>query len=55
MYRVSLIVASGGYSLVTLPQLLLAMTCLVAEHRFSGTGASVAAARGLRTCGSQTL
>ena len=36
-------------------QLLIAVASLVAERRLSGAWASVVVARGLRSCGSQTL
>ena len=44
----SLVVASGGYSLVTVPRLLTAVVSLVVEHRLSGAQASVVVAHGLR-------
>ena len=46
----SLIVASRGYSLVTVPRLLTAVASLVAEHRLWCARASVVAARGLTSC-----
>ena len=48
----SLVVASKGYSLVAGCGLLIGAVSLVAGSR---TRASVVAARGLRSCGSQTL
>ena len=46
---------SGGYSLVVLHVLLVAVTSLVVEHGILGACASIAAARGLSICDSQTL
>jgi len=37
----SLVVASGGYSLIVVHKLLIAVASLVAEHRLQGTQASV--------------
>ena len=42
--RLSLVVASGGYSLVAVHGLLIAVASLVSEHRLLSTG-SVAVAR----------
>ena len=42
----SLVVASGGYSLV-IDRLLIAVASLVAKHRLRGVGASVVVALGL--------
>ena len=39
----SLVAAGGGYSLVAVCRLLLAMASLVYEHRLKGAWASVAA------------
>ena len=50
----SLVVVSGGYSLVVLHGLLIAVASLVAEHRLQGAWASVVV-RGLSSCGSQAL
>ena len=41
----SLAATSGGYSLVKAPRLLFVVASLVAEHRFQGSEASVAAAQ----------
>ena len=38
--------AEGGYSLVVVSGLLIAVSSLIAEHRFQGTQASVVAAGG---------
>ena len=50
--RLSLVVESKGYSLVSVCRLLIAMT-FVAEHGLSGTGVSVVASHGLSSCGSR--
>ena len=50
----SLVAESGGYLLAAVPRLLTAGPSLVAEHGLLGTRASVAAARGLSSCGSKT-
>ena len=42
-----------GFSLVAMHGLLIVAASLVAEHRRSGTQASVAVAQGLISCGSQ--
>ena len=47
----SLVVASGGYSLV-IDRLLIAVASLVAKHRLRGVGASVVVALGLSNWGS---
>ena len=52
---VSLVVVSGGYSLAVVHEPLIAGASLVAEHELSGARASVAAARGLSSCGSLPL
>ena len=44
--RLSLIEASGGYSLATLGRLLVAVACFVAEHRLKGAWALVVVAQG---------
>ena len=44
---------SRGCSPVAVHGLLIVVASLPAEHGLSGTEASVAAARGLRSCGSQ--
>ena len=49
----SLVVVSGGYSLIALGQLLTAVASPVAEHRLSGSRASVVAACGLSSGSSQ--
>ena len=41
------VVVSRAYSLVAVPRLLTAVASLVAEHRLSGTWASVVSAHGL--------
>ena len=41
------------FSLVAMHGLLIVVASLVAEHRLSGTQASVAVAQGLISCGSQ--
>ena len=46
---------SGAYSLVAVHALLIAVASSVVEHRLQGAQASVAAARGLSSCGSQAL
>ena len=48
-------VASRGCSLVAVCGLLTAVASLVAEHRLQAMQASVAAAHGLKTCGTQAL
>ena len=40
----------GGYTLVAVLRLLIAVAFLVAEHALQGTRASVAAERGLSSC-----
>ena len=50
----SLVAASGGYPLVVVCWLLIAVTSLVG-HRLWGTWASVVAAHGLSSCGFQAL
>ena len=50
-----LVAVSRRYSLVTVRGLLIAVGSLVVEHRLQATWASVAAARGLGSCGSGTL
>ena len=52
---ISLVVESGGYSLVAVRGLLTVEASLVVEHRLWGTGTSVVVARGLSSCGSQGL
>lgn len=42
--RVSLAAVSGGYSLVVMHRLLIAVTSLVAEHRLQDAWASVVSA-----------
>ena len=49
----SLVAASGGYSLVLVCGFLIAAASLLAEHRFYGLQASVIAARGLSSCDSR--
>ena len=46
----SLVAASRGYPLVGVCRLVIAMASLVAEHGLQGEWASVAVARGLRSC-----
>ena len=48
LLKLSLVVVSGAYSLVVAHRFLIAVTSLVAEHRLSGTRASVV------VCGSIT-
>ena len=45
----------GGYSLVTMPGLLIVVASLVVEHRLQGVQASAAEACALRNCGSQAV
>ena len=47
----SLGVASRGFSVVVVCGLLIAVVCLVAEHRLEGVWASIVEARGLSSCG----
>ena len=54
-HRLSLVAASGGYSLVVVHGLLIALASLVAEHGLWGTWASVAVSYRLSSCGSQSL
>ena len=51
----SLVVASGGYSLVSVHGLPIAVASLVAKHRLWDVWASVVPARGLRNCSSPVL
>ena len=51
----SLVIESGGYSLVVGWGLLVAVASLVAEHGFWGTPASGVVDCGLRSCGFQAL
>ena len=44
IHRLSLVAASGGYSLVAVCSVLIAVASLVAEHRLQGMWASVAVA-----------
>ena len=53
MYKLSLVAASWGYSLVAVLRLLIAVASLVAEHGLSGGRALVVAPRGLSSCGTQ--
>ena len=46
--RLSLVVASGSYSLVAVHRFLIAVAFLVAEHRLSGLQSSVVVARGIQ-------
>ena len=46
----SLVAVSGGYSLAVVYRLVIAMASRVAEHGLQGEWASVAVARGLRSC-----
>ena len=48
----SLVEESGGCSLAVVGRLLIVVASPVAEHGLPGMQASVAAARGLRGCGS---
>ena len=50
----SLVAVSSGDSVVVC-ELLIAAASLVMEHKFKGTWASVAAAHGLNSCGSQAV
>ena len=52
--RLSLVAASGGYSLVLVLELLIAVASLIAKHGLQGTWASVAAAHELSSCDSWT-
>ena len=51
----SLVAANGSYSLIVVHGLLIMVASLVAEHGLKGSQASVAAACGLSSCGSQAL
>ena len=55
VYGLSLVVASGGYSLGVEHQLLIAVASLVAEHGLYGAQASVVVAHRLNSCCSQAL
>ena len=44
-----------GFPLVAVHGLLIAVASFVSEHRLQGTQASVVAAHGLSSCGSQAL
>ena len=52
---VYLAAVSGSYSLVSVSRLLMAVASLAAEHGLQGLWASVAAAYGLSSWGSQAL
>ena len=52
---ISLVTVTGGYSLVVVHGLLIALASLVAEHGLWGTWASVAVSYRLSSCGSQSL
>ena len=43
MYRLSLVVVSGGYSLVVVPRLLIVVASFVRERERQGVGALVVA------------
>ena len=45
----SLVAMSGGYSVGAVHRLLIAVVCLIGEHRLYGVRASVVSARGLRS------
>ena len=51
----SLVAASKGYFPVTVLEILTVVVSLVAEHGLSGKQASVVAAHGLSSCGSQAI
>ena len=51
----SLVASSGGYSLISVLGLLIAVAALLVEYGLQGTRASVVAALGLNSCGSQAL
>ena len=51
----SLTAAHGGFSLIAACRLLIAVACLVTEHRLYGTRTSAVAAHGLSSCNSQAL
>ena len=51
----SLVVATGGYCLVTVHRLLSAVASPGVGHRLSGAQASVVVAHGLSNCVSQAL
>ena len=53
--QLSLVVTSRGYSLVAVCGPLIAVACLVAQHRLYGEQASVVVACGLSSCDSQAL
>ena len=55
MYRLSLVAASRGYSLVVVCQLLVVVASLVAEHGLQAYKASVVAAPGLQNAGSAVV
>ena len=50
MHGLSLVAASGGYSLAVVLRLLIAVASLVAEHSLYGVQASVAVALRLSGC-----
>ena len=49
----SVVVANGGYSLVVVRGLLIAVASLVVEHGLKAVWASVVAMHGLSGCGSR--
>ena len=51
----SVVVMNGGCSLVAMGGLLIGVSSPVVEHRLQGTWASIVAAYGLNSCGSQAL
>ena len=53
--QLSLVGASRGYCLVVAHRLLIAVASLATEHGLQGAQASVAATRGLSSCGSCSL
>ena len=55
VHRLSLVAASGGYFLVAVLGLLIAVAFLVAEHGLWDSQASAAAAHELSGCGSRAL
>ena len=55
MHRFSPVAASSGYSLAVARGLFIAVASPFVEHGFYDLWASVAAARGLSSCGFQVL
>ena len=53
--QASLVVAAGGYYRVAMPELLILMASLAAEHKPQGIQASIVVASELSSWGSQAL